>query len=56
MHKLLAKQIDGVLSTISVTSKNSEKTLNNTQDIKELAKEITSKVVKVNDALMLQIK
>jgi hypothetical protein len=51
MHEALAKQIDSVLDTASVTRENTEKTLVDPQDLKELAKEISSKVGKVNNAV-----
>jgi len=49
MHKALAKQIDSVLDTASITLKNTEKALADTQNLKETNKEISSKVGKVND-------
>jgi hypothetical protein len=50
MHEALAKQIDGVLCTASVTLENTEKALADTQNLKETNKEISCKIGKVNDA------
>ena len=51
MYETLAKQIDGVLNTASVTLENSEKILADSKDLKEATKEVSSKVGKVNDAV-----
>jgi len=50
VYEALAKQIDGVLGTASVTLENSEKTLADTQNLKEMTSKISTKVGKVNDA------
>jgi hypothetical protein len=50
VYEALAKQMDGVLGTASVTLENTEKTLADTQNLKEITKEISSKVGKVNNA------
>jgi hypothetical protein len=50
MYETLAKQIDGVLNTASVTLENSKKILADSKDLKEATKEVLSKVGKVNDA------
>jgi hypothetical protein len=49
MHEALTKQIDGILGTTSTTLENLEKSLTDTQNLKEATKEIASKVGKVND-------
>ena len=51
MYETLAKQIDGVLNTASITLENSEKILADSKDLKEATKEVSSKVGKVNDAV-----
>ena len=50
MYAALAKQMDGILDTASVTLENTEKTLAGIQSMKEATSEISSKVGKVNDA------
>jgi hypothetical protein len=51
VYEALAKQIDSALGNASVTHKNTEKVLVNTQNLKEMTKKISSKVGKVNDAV-----
>ena len=51
IYDTLAKQIDGVLNTASATLENSEKILTDSKDLKEVTKELSSKVGKVNDAV-----
>ena len=50
LHEVLAKQIDGILDTASVTLKTTEKVLSGVQELKEENKEIVNRVGKVNDA------
>jgi hypothetical protein len=50
MYDALTKQIDGVLATMSITLENTEKALADTQSLKEVTEEISTKVGRVNDA------
>ena len=50
MYNTLTKQIDGVLNIASVTLENSERILTDSKNLKEVTKELSSKVGKVNDA------
>ena len=51
MYETLAKQIDGILNMASVTLENSKKILADSKDLKEVTKEVSSKVGKVNNAV-----
>jgi hypothetical protein len=51
VYEALLKQLCGILDTVSVTLENSEKSLANMQNLKEVTKDITSKVGKVTDTI-----
>ena len=50
LHEALAKQIDGMLGTTSITLETSKKILSDVQELKEEMKELANKVGKVNAA------
>jgi hypothetical protein len=51
MYAAIAKQMDRILDTASVTLENTEKTLANIQNMKEATNKISNKVGKVNEAM-----